>query len=139
MSRLQNCNHQIVEDYLEGLSYCSICGLVKEYKSYTTKSEGFSNIESTKESTERSGSPTNLIFNKNFLHDDFEIKNLSLSLKEKISYGKLKQWHRRITNSPTTEVEKISNKTYTLLSGIAFSIGLSRDLQKEVLELQEEL
>lgn len=136
---MKECKHKFEEDYLQGICYCSLCGIVSDFRSYTTLSEGFANEGSSKQNTERSGSPTNLIYNKNFFQDDFDIKNLPIDLNLKVHYNRLKQWHRRITNIPVTDDEKVSNKTYTILSNLSNTLSLSRDFQKKVLALQEKM
>ena len=139
MKRCSSCSDILVENFNKGICYCQSCGMVSDLKTYTTQSEGFSNEGSSKENTERSGSPTNLIYNKNFLQDDFETRNLPLDLSEKIFFNKLRYWHRRISNTPVDNAEKVSNKTYTILSNVAGTMSLTRDFQKRVLEMQEKL
>jgi len=138
MSSCSACTRNtIVEDFNKGISFCSNCGKVTDFKSYTTRSEGFTNEGSSKENTERSGSPTNLIYNKNFLQNDFETRNLPLNLSQKVFFNKLRYWHRRISNTPLDNAEKSQNKTYTILTQVSSTMSFTRDFQKKILSVQE--
>jgi transcription initiation factor TFIIIB Brf1 subunit/transcription initiation factor TFIIB len=139
MEYCEDCGGQIYEDFLKGLFYCSKCSLVIDFKTYTTEAEGYNNEGSNRESTERTGNITNLIFNKDYLVNDIDVKNMNVSLQKRFDFDKLKFWHKRITNIEVNEKDKEKNKIILILNQVSSGLKLSRDFQKNVVKVHDQI